>query len=145
MYVAVLLIKEKNCLHCEQDLEYQQSLMADSVDTERPQEFQPENVHANDQLTSFTPVSVHETRELRLAHFQRDTCHPPVQIPARSQDNHDQRLVPPSEDEVSPSTVDGSSGVLEEGGYVQLPTVGMPRESAECMSSENSEIAGQVL
>ena len=140
--------KGQNCLRCEQDLEYQQSLMADSVDTESPEEFQPENVHANDQLTSFTtPVSVHEIRELRLAHFQQDTCHPPVQIPARSQDNHDQRLVPPrpSEDEVSPSTVDGSCGVLEEGGYVQLPTVGMPRESAECMGSENSEIAGQVL
>ena len=110
--------------------------MAESVDTERPEEFQPENVHANDQLTSsITPVSVHEMRELCLAHFQRDTSHPPVQIPARSQDNHDQRLVPPSEGEVSPSTVDGSCGVLEKGGYVQLPTDGLPTESAECVVS----------
>lgn len=108
-------------------------------------EFHP--VHANDQLTSFiTPVSVPEMIELPLAHFQRDTCHPPVQIPARSQDScNDQRLVPPSEDEVSPSTVDRSCGVLEDGGYVQLPTVGMPREPTECVVSENSEIAGQVL
>ncbi|PFX27866.1 hypothetical protein AWC38_SpisGene7419 [Stylophora pistillata] len=134
--------KRQNCVRCEQDLEYQQSLMADSVDTEQPEEFQPESIHANDQLTSFiSPVSVHEMRELRLAHFQRDTCHPTVQ----SQDNQDQRLVSPSEDEVSPSTVDGPCGVLEEGGYVQLPTVGMARESAECIVSENGEIAGQGL
>ncbi|PFX23934.1 hypothetical protein AWC38_SpisGene11474 [Stylophora pistillata] len=134
--------KGQNCLRCEQDLEYQQSLMADSVDTEQPEEFQPESIQAIDQLTSFiSPVSVHEMRELRLAHFQRDSCHPTVQ----SQDNHDQRLVSPSEEEVSPSTVDGSCGVLEEGGYVQLRTVGMPRESAECIVSENGKIAGQVL
>lgn len=46
---------------------------------------------------------------------------------------------------MSPSTVDGPCGVLEEGGYVQLPTVGMARESAECIVSENGEIAGQGL
>ncbi|XP_022806613.1 uncharacterized protein LOC111343696 [Stylophora pistillata] len=103
--------KGQNCLRCEQDLEYQQSVMADSVDTEQPEEFQPESIPANDQ----------------------------------SQENHDQRLVLPSKDEVSPSAIDGSCGVLEEGGFVQSPTVGMPRESAECIVSKNREIAGQVL
>lgn len=46
---------------------------------------------------------------------------------------------------MSPSTVDGPCGVLKEGGHVQLPTVGMARESAECVVSENGEIAGQGL
>ena len=140
--------KGQSCLRCEQNQEYQESLLADSIATARSEVFQPENLHENDQLTSFmSPMSAREIREFRLAHFQPETtCYPPVQVPPGSQDNHDHRVVPPSElDEVSPTSVEGSCAVLEEGHYVPVPTVGMPREPTECVISENGESTEEIV
>ena len=107
--------KGQSSLRCEQNHEYEESPLANSIATARPEAFQPENVHENDQLTSI--MSPHEIRDLRLAHFQPGTtCYQPVQVPPGSQDNYDHRLVLPSEDEVSPTSVEGSYAVLEEGG-----------------------------
>lgn len=79
--------KGENCLRCEQNQEYQESLLVDSMCTAWPIEFQGD---VNDELTVL--LTVQEMRQLRVAHFQADNTHNPSQQVQQSDALHEERV-----------------------------------------------------
>ena len=67
----------ETCLRCEQNHEYQQSLLADCVKTAAVEELDFEEELQGENFAS--PVSLDDMRELRVAHFRAAICSETVQ------------------------------------------------------------------
>ena len=68
----------ETCLRCEQNQEYQQSLLADCAETAVAKELDLEEEELQGEVFA-SPVSLDDMRELRVAHFQAAICSETVQ------------------------------------------------------------------